>query len=149
MTKRNIVPLAERLRRELKDRQEKRSQYSMRAFARDLQLNSSVLSRILNDKLPLTKKLVARIATNLPLSEQDYHDYLKALMNRKEIKKMVDIDRVDLSVLNAPIRSLDLHLEAQSIEVSLVAIEDFLKKISNEAEGPAHFNLRVLLYAVS
>lgn len=55
------------LNKEFEDRQERNSRYSLRAFARDLGIDSSSLSQVLSGKRKLTPAVAAQVADKLKL----------------------------------------------------------------------------------
>jgi transcriptional regulator with XRE-family HTH domain len=63
--------LIKHLNNELNSRRIANKQYSLRAFARDLKLDASQLSKILKGKLPLTCQFAIKICDNLKLNEKD------------------------------------------------------------------------------
>ncbi|WP_291515515.1 TIGR02147 family protein [Bdellovibrio sp. ArHS] len=61
----------EKLKEIFSRRSEKNSKYSLRAFARDLQIEPSLLSKIMRGLYPLTEAMLQRIARRLGLSEEE------------------------------------------------------------------------------
>jgi transcriptional regulator with XRE-family HTH domain len=61
--------LLDYLKKEFKSRKKKNSSYSVRAYARDLQMDSSVLSKILSGKRKLTFNISKKIVAQLTLDE--------------------------------------------------------------------------------
>lgn len=59
------------LRSTFLERRERNTSYSMRAFARDLGISSSLLSRVLSGSRPMTLKLAMQIATALDLNKNN------------------------------------------------------------------------------
>lgn len=59
----------------------------MRAYAKSLGLDVSMLSRILANKTPVTQKLLARIAVPLSLTPTEYHSFEMEILQRKKTKK--------------------------------------------------------------
>lgn len=70
------------LQEELSERSEKNPAYSIRSFAKSLDLEPSSLAQILAGKRPLTDKMCSRIGTKLGLSPLK----VRALMNAKALK---------------------------------------------------------------
>ncbi len=66
--------------------------YSMRAFARDLQLSSGRLSDLLHGKHIPGKRLQERIIANLKLSDQERDRFLAIIEAKRQLKKF-GIDR--------------------------------------------------------
>jgi transcriptional regulator with XRE-family HTH domain len=82
-----------RLQNELVERCRKNPKYSLRAFAKQLDLAPSVVSSILNGKRTITAATVLRISNVLGLSEQDRSHYLKNSKKRKSTFRQVQFDR--------------------------------------------------------
>ena len=59
--------LASALKQQLIQRQEKNSNYSLRAFARDVQVSPSTMSKIMNEKYTTSDKLLCEIVAYLNL----------------------------------------------------------------------------------
>lgn len=78
-TQQEIIQL---IRAELFKLQLKNSSYSMRAFAKKLKSSPSVISEILNNRRPITKKAGARILQGLSLSEEKRNQLLANLTSR-------------------------------------------------------------------
>lgn len=78
------MKVVQRLNSELKRRQSINSRYSMRAYAKSLGLDVSMLSRILANKTPVTQKLLARIAVPLSLTPSEYHAFEMEILQRKK-----------------------------------------------------------------
>ncbi len=74
------------LKEELNRRFEKNSRYSVRAFARDLGIESSTLSRILNGKRKFSTEL-ARIAAEKLYSSSREQDYFVALVESESARR--------------------------------------------------------------
>lgn len=77
--------------REFERRCKKNSQYSLRAFARDLDMAVSSLSEVLRMQTGLSEKSASKLIPKLNLTEED-SDYFKALVqfehSRSKIKKI-------------------------------------------------------------
>lgn len=59
------------LQSELEKRRQKNPNYSLRAFAGQLNMHAACLSVLLKGKRPLTTKMIKRLVTNLPLSQEE------------------------------------------------------------------------------
>ena len=71
---------------ELSRRKQKNAQYSMRALARDIKINISLLSRILkSDELP-SKKTCSALINGLALNERDAEMFVESIANTKQEK---------------------------------------------------------------
>jgi transcriptional regulator with XRE-family HTH domain len=72
----------------LNSRCRENSQYSLRAFAKSLEVEPSALSKILNGKRSITPRMFERLSTRLNLSESEYEYYhpKNAGMNNRKIE---------------------------------------------------------------
>lgn len=81
------------LNSELVRRQTVNSSYSLRAFARDLNIEPSLLSKILRKKIPITLKMLERLAPSAGLNEPDlnsYRDHVKSAEGMKHLDSLQD-----------------------------------------------------------
>ena len=75
------------LKAELELRQQRRPQYSLRAFARDLNMSPSTLSDFFHGKLGLSKDRVRHIGTKLNLTDMQqshFNDLLEVRGHQRE-----------------------------------------------------------------
>lgn len=72
------------LRNELLKRQRQNKSYSLRAFARFLDLNSAELSMILRSQRGMTKEKAERVCDRLELSPIDRESFFQSIKNRKK-----------------------------------------------------------------
>lgn len=82
------------LNSELLKRQSTNSSYSLRAFARDLDIEPSLLSKILRKKVPITLKMLDRLAPSVGLVEPElisYRQYIKSVDGIKHFENMQDV----------------------------------------------------------
>lgn len=82
------------LNSELVKRQTANSSYSLRAFARDLNIEPSLLSKILRKKIPVTLKMLERLAPSAGLMEPDlaiYREYVKSSEGVKHFDSLQDV----------------------------------------------------------
>lgn len=82
------------LNSELEKRQSTNSSYSLRAFARDLNIEPSLLSKILRKKIPITLKMLDRLAPSVGLVEPQlisYREYVKSAEGIKHFENLQDI----------------------------------------------------------
>lgn len=82
------------LNSELARRQSTNTSYSLRAFARDLNIEPSLLSKILRKKIPITLKMLERLAPSAGLQEPalaSYRDYVKSSEGMKHLDGLQDI----------------------------------------------------------
>lgn len=110
------------------------SKYSLRAFARDIQISPSRLSEILNRHYGLSRKAAETICTKLNLSEREreiFCDQVESQHSRSLYKKKAAIDRLEkhrdadktrnLSVENFKLASEWYHFAL----LELVSLRDF------------------------
>ncbi|WP_413288809.1 TIGR02147 family protein [Bdellovibrio sp. HCB337] len=71
------------LEQELSRRSSVNPNYSLRAFARDLGVDSSFLSKLLNGKRSMTARTILSLAPRLSLSEQEVQDYIQKANGRR------------------------------------------------------------------
>lgn len=82
--KEKISPsLVSKLSEVFKHRSLKNGNYSLRAYARDLKIEPSLLSKILRHKYTLTETMIRRLCTCLGLSDHEIERYLYAHSVRK------------------------------------------------------------------
>lgn len=87
---------------ELKKRQNKNSAYSLRAFARDLEMTSSRLSEVLNGKVGLSQEKAALLAEKINLSEEEallFIDLVLVEHARSHIERHSAVKRVRARML--------------------------------------------------
>ncbi len=142
--------LSVRLQDEFETRRTKNALYSLRAFSRDLNVSFSILSRILNGKIPFTEKFVLRIAGTLPLRPDELKYYSTSLDTRKKIRKLASLTEIDPSILQEPAGSITLRYDRNSIAPTLEVIESFLatlhEELKNQGQHEASYNLRISLF---
>ena len=68
------------LMRELDLRKQRNPRYSQRAFARDLHINQALLSRILANKIILSRNQALTILEQLVLSEDEKKNFIESLL---------------------------------------------------------------------
>lgn len=82
-----IVIMKESIKTRIQDELLKRrlinSSYSLRALARDLEINHSLLSRIISSKIQMTPKIFDRISGPLKLSTEEMSFYKNEITERK------------------------------------------------------------------
>ena len=84
----DLIKLIDFLKQELQSRIQKNSMYSLRAFARDLGISASLMSKILNNKYPLKQKLAINILESLNQNLSDYQN--------SEFKNALEVDKNNL-----------------------------------------------------
>lgn len=82
------------LRNQLKLKNEKNPNYSLRAFAKHLGVSPATLSRILSEQIEITPKIFSTIAPKLELSSEKENEIMRALQDDKHSK---NIRRVDIN----------------------------------------------------
>nr|BDT27841.1 DUF4423 domain-containing protein [Bacteriovorax sp. HI3] len=79
------------LESELSRRQLANSYYSLRAFARDLNIEASLLSKLIRRKVPLTLKMFERLAQTLGLDENTYQDFYEQIKGQSADQRLSDV----------------------------------------------------------
>ena len=137
------------LRKELHVRQEANPLYSLRAFSRDLHIDFSILSRVLNGKIPYTKKILLKISEHLPLPAEQLDYYLKSIEMKKLVKKRLAVDAVHPALYMPSLASLTLKLEATEASRYLPEIEEFVgKTIATESLEAKPVGLHLVIFRV-
>lgn len=80
------------LQKEFATRQENNSSYSLRAFARDLGIEPSLLSKILREKISVTDRMFERLASVLPLTSEEFSIFEKQIAENMENRQIVNIE---------------------------------------------------------
>lgn len=80
------------IKEELIKRKKKSSSYSMRAFARDLDINQATLSRVMNGQRSLPLRFVKTVADKITLSAQD-----RTLFFESIYRKSTSLDLIKIS----------------------------------------------------
>lgn len=83
------------LRENLQKRQMRSKSYSLRAFARDLNIHPATLSLVMNGKRKLPLKDASRLAEKLTLTPKEQTLFVESLMSKKVNLDMIKIDDVD------------------------------------------------------
>lgn len=78
--------IRQRIQAELDKRKEQNSSYSLRALARDLDLDHSLLSRIITSKIQMTPKIFERIAGPLKLTSDELLLFQNEIKQRKTLQ---------------------------------------------------------------
>jgi len=89
---------SEVLKQELAKRVNRNSQYSLRAFARSLDLGASALSQIMDGKRQISDKIIQRLTSKLDLSPQDHKKFIQSVA---EYKKHSGLKRLSPSIKEA------------------------------------------------
>lgn len=76
-------------------RQTVNPQYSLRAFARDLEIDSSTLSQIINGKRSIPTKNSTSIASKLNLNDRDFTLFLESSKSNETVLDKIKISPVD------------------------------------------------------
>lgn len=95
------ITIRQRIQSELDKRKLQNSSYSLRALARDLDLDHSLLSRIITSKIQMTPKIFERIAKPLNLTPEELLLYQNEIKQRKKIQSQERI-------VSSNFRSLDI-----------------------------------------
>ena len=116
------------LRRKLTEAQSRNPNYSIRAFAAKLKMNSGPLSAILNGKRFISKIIAEQIAEELYLDPQEKADLLKLFPEKRRYVKMTtkNIDYTDPAYLALSAAQFRAISEWQHYAIlSLMNIKDF------------------------
>ncbi len=133
-----IKSFIKKLQEELRIRQLKNSRYSLRTFSRDLDVNYSILSRVMNNKIPYTKKLLLKIAETLPLQHDEVQYYLRTLDVRKRIRSLADLKELDPFVI---VDTIIIEHDTENPKQTVISVENFLKEVSS-----GKYNLKIYLF---
>ena len=140
------VNLQRYLEAELKRRKKKNPSYSIRSFARDLELDATALSRILSGKRAIGTKTAKRILSKLRLEPTAKDALLRSLLSPEEYGVPEDCDYMELtpeqvgqmdewiySALIALARSksarLDVAAFATFFGMPITKVESYVKKL--------------------
>ncbi len=101
------------LRAELSERLSKNAAYSLRAFARDLDVAPSLLSAVLSSSRPLTSRTAAQVAERLGMNQGEV-EYLSTLIQfERETSSSVRAALQDrLRTLSRDVERTDMELDA-------------------------------------
>ncbi len=92
--------IIEKLNSELAKRKKTNSSYSLRAFARDVGINHSLLSRIMASKLEVSSKMVERISENLTFTEEELSEIKKEMTFKKRFSSLSDLTLSEIKALS-------------------------------------------------
>lgn len=84
--KTNQLTIKDKIQSEFYKRKKLNNSYSLRALARDLEINHSLLSRIISSKIQMTPKIFERITGPLKLSPDEIDLYKKEIDLRKALQ---------------------------------------------------------------
>ncbi|MGZ3789451.1 MAG: TIGR02147 family protein [Bacteriovorax sp.] len=79
----NIPSILDKLNSEFDKRRLANPRYSLRAYANHLGIGASLLSRILNNKVPFTKNMLTRLREPLSLSKAEYERFERELVKER------------------------------------------------------------------
>lgn len=139
------------LKQILEKRCEKNSRYSLRSFARDLEISPQTLSRILRQKRGLSYEMGVKISQKLPLSEQELIVFLNLIeANFSRSKNKRENARKKLSSHHAHQEDKQLPLESKEIISRQVVVDpedfpqvkEYLLTVLNEFEGKFSGNVK-------
>lgn len=147
---------------ELSRRKSVNPQYSLRAFARDLEISASILSRVRNGTLPMSDTLKQKIKSKLFKSDKEFYSFLtECLKFPEQILKTDNNNNFDYSIFRywyfwtvwqtqkgTPIAIISSHMaKLLSIsETDATSIIRFFSQLSNNynAHSPNCFNFAQL-----
>jgi plasmid maintenance system antidote protein VapI len=150
--------------RELERRQKKNPSYSLRAFARDLEMPSSRLSEILNRKMGLSEARAINLAERLNLSQPEKEYFIdlalseharSAVMKEMALRRvkartelMSTIETRDLSGLSEGAH-IAIQIKREQYAHALEKIKTFQEQLAKDLEAPTEsdsvYNLTVRL----
>jgi len=118
------------LEQELARRNSVNSNYSLRAFARDLGVDSSFLSKLLSGKRSMTARTILCLAPRLSLPESQVQDFIQKANDRRRRRYYT------LSSLKAQsVRELESHELPESMEWYHVAVLELVQVKGFQADG--------------
>jgi uncharacterized protein (TIGR02147 family) len=103
------------LRVELQSRRDRRSEYSLRAFARDLNLSPSTLSEVLNGKVGLSPQKGKEVARRLKLAAP-HDDHFCDLITAKHSRNSIARKEAEIRA-GARMRSTNAHQSLEKFKV--------------------------------
>lgn len=115
------------------EKKSRNTNYSIRAFARDLSIPSGRLTEIFNGKRNLTDKLGLRISGKLGLPTHDAISFLEAIRLEKRTKKKIHSGRNLTQMGYVPVNMIDIKdhdITSMTIAVDKTKIEVAKKKIA-------------------
>lgn len=126
--------------RELERRQRKNPSYSLRAFARDLEVPSSRLSEILNRKMGLSETRAVALADKLNLSSSEREFFIDLALAEharsaviKEMAQRRVQTRSESSAQNKE-GDFNIRLKREDYEKAIEKIKNFRRELMNEIE---------------
>jgi uncharacterized protein (TIGR02147 family) len=85
------LPIIDILKTELAKRCQKNPSYSLRSFAKSLELSPAFISKLLNGDRPFTAKTIDLLAEKLPLNPKQVSFYKSRLKNKKQALEAKEI----------------------------------------------------------
>jgi len=130
------------LRRELQNRQQKNPAYSMRAFARDLDLSASGLSEVLSGKHSLSLRRAITVSKKLGLSEEHADAFIQSACSRMERSGAEKVIR------SSPDSTASVTLNSPGAKALLAELQAILESHLNSARpcgksGEIRVDLRI------
>ncbi len=122
------------LQDELEKRCKKNPRFSLRAFARTLEVEPSALSKILHGKRALTPKMLMRMASHLGLPEQDIERFTSKQNSGRGINVEKDAYRDSKDTPKVCIhKKTKLTLSADLLKNAELLLEKFLTDLNDLA----------------
>ncbi len=109
------------LQQELERRCQKNPRYSLRSFAKFLEIDPSALSKILNGKRPLGKRLIRRFAYRLGLTQEETMEFITHF-EQNRTHEMVELEAEKNQHLQQFHERLEKLLKSSSSELEKSAI---------------------------
>lgn len=88
------------LNQELERRKNINPRYSLRAFAKLLNISSSLLSRTLKGSVPITEKMFNRFSSALKINKLEYDLFLADLKNQEMLRKNISVNSDEIIQIN-------------------------------------------------
>jgi uncharacterized protein (TIGR02147 family) len=124
----------------------KNIRYSLRGFAKKLEVDAAALSRIMNGKKHPSETLVKKFLANIPMRNYERQKFLQSVVEDKAYKALTDRLNVDSPICDLPDQEFDqiqdlLHFSI----VELTFLSDFQPRIPWMAHrlGRSIFEVRV------
>ena len=104
----NFQTIAEFLKMELEKRLSRNAHYSLRAFARDLEVTPPRLSRVLNQKRGISKQAAEQLANRLGLSENEKKYFIQLTeANHSRSRKAKESAQKNIAEISSQYQNLD------------------------------------------
>jgi transcriptional regulator with XRE-family HTH domain len=135
------------LQDELEKRCKKNPRFSLRAFARTLDVEPSALSKILHGKRSLTPKMLLRMASQLGLPDNEIERFAKkhASGNRGHFFENAVLGQDTNQPKTRHHKSIDLELSAANLKVAVQLTELFISDLNKLALSESGLDAKEIL----